>query len=145
MRVENVKGAVWTVDDDEYHKRRPPRGVQSSSAASSPTLTPSGPSLLDRSLSSMLAAAANASQDRFPFFNQAALLAEQRRQHGAAFPDLKAAFLSDANRNSEIVSPPPSIDNRWVIGRGRVSLWVVIGGGDWGTKERLEIETLPPR
>ncbi|TRY70197.1 hypothetical protein TCAL_01203, partial [Tigriopus californicus] len=112
MRVENVKGAVWTVDDDEYHKRRPPRGVQSSSAASSPTLTPSGPSLLDRSLSSMLAAAANASQDRFPFFNQAALLAEQRRQHGAAFPDLKAAFLADANRNNEIVSPPPSIDNR---------------------------------
>lgn len=25
MRVENVKGAVWTVDDNEYYKRRPQR------------------------------------------------------------------------------------------------------------------------
>ena len=51
MRVENVKGAVWTVDDDEYHRRRPPRGVQSSgtsSATASPTLTPQAPSLIDQ-------------------------------------------------------------------------------------------------
>jgi hypothetical protein len=26
MRVENVKGAVWTVDELEYHRRRPQRG-----------------------------------------------------------------------------------------------------------------------
>ena len=26
MRVENVKGAVWTVDEVEYHRRRPQRG-----------------------------------------------------------------------------------------------------------------------
>ena len=26
MRVENVKGAVWTVDEIEYHRRRPQRG-----------------------------------------------------------------------------------------------------------------------
>lgn len=25
MRVENVKGAVWTVDEHEYQKRRPPK------------------------------------------------------------------------------------------------------------------------
>ena len=25
-RVENVKGAVWTVDDIEYHKKRNPKG-----------------------------------------------------------------------------------------------------------------------
>ncbi len=25
-RVENVKGAVWTVDDVEYHKKRNPKG-----------------------------------------------------------------------------------------------------------------------
>jgi len=27
MRVENVKGAVWTVDEMEYHRRRPQRGT----------------------------------------------------------------------------------------------------------------------
>ena len=26
-RVENVKGAVWTVDEVEYHRRRPQRGA----------------------------------------------------------------------------------------------------------------------
>ncbi|GAA6084351.1 forkhead box protein P4 isoform X1, partial [Tachysurus ichikawai] len=25
VRVENVKGAVWTVDEVEYQKRRPPK------------------------------------------------------------------------------------------------------------------------
>ena len=30
MRVENVKGAVWTVDELEYHRRRPQRGAASS-------------------------------------------------------------------------------------------------------------------
>ena len=25
MRVENVKGAVWTVDELEFYKRRPPK------------------------------------------------------------------------------------------------------------------------
>lgn len=25
VRVENVKGAVWTVDEHEYQKRRPPK------------------------------------------------------------------------------------------------------------------------
>ena len=29
MRVENVKGAVWTVDELEYHRRRPQRGAAS--------------------------------------------------------------------------------------------------------------------
>lgn len=31
MRVENVKGAVWTVDEVEYHRRRPQRGTGSTS------------------------------------------------------------------------------------------------------------------
>ena len=26
VRVENVKGSVWTIDDEEYQKRRVPRG-----------------------------------------------------------------------------------------------------------------------
>jgi hypothetical protein len=54
MRVENVKGAVWTVDDEEYYKRRPPRGVGSASSPGSnsnlqsPTLTPQTPSIIDQ-------------------------------------------------------------------------------------------------
>ena len=55
MRVENVKGAVWTVDDEEYYKRRPPRGVGSNaspgsnqSIGQSPTLTPQTPSIIDQ-------------------------------------------------------------------------------------------------
>ena len=47
MRVENVKGAVWTVDDNEYYRRRPARGT-SASASASPTLTPQTPSLIDQ-------------------------------------------------------------------------------------------------
>lgn len=37
MRVENVKGAVWTVDEIEFYKRRPQRcaGGASSSSSSS--------------------------------------------------------------------------------------------------------------
>ena len=79
MRVENVKGAVWTVDDDEYFRRRPPRGVGSETERSSgsvtptplgstsglqsppPTLTPQTPSIIDQNLSSMFAAAVAAS------------------------------------------------------------------------------------
>ena len=51
MRVENVKGAVWTVDDEEYYKRRPPRGVGASPSPGSnqsPTLTPQTPSIIDQ-------------------------------------------------------------------------------------------------
>jgi len=47
MRVENVKGAVWTVDDNEYYRRRPARG-SSASASASPTMTPQTPSLIDQ-------------------------------------------------------------------------------------------------
>ena len=78
MRVENVKGAVWTVDDDEYFRRRPPRGVGSETERSDsgsvtptppsglatsppPTLTPQTPSIIDQNLSSMFAAAVAAS------------------------------------------------------------------------------------
>lgn len=45
-RVENVKGAVWTVDDIEYHKKRNPKGNnQWTSALESPTIR-SSPSLI---------------------------------------------------------------------------------------------------
>ena len=138
MRVENVKGAVWTVDDEEYHRRRPPRGVQSqqdtpptpSNAGinlnSSPSLTPAAPSFLDQSLSSMFGAAAAAAAaaghpdaaSRLPFFNQAALqLAAERRQHPASFPDLSAMSRNITGNNNGsgsggIESPPASLDNR---------------------------------
>merc|ERR1712223_2001560 len=46
-RVENVKGAVWTVDDIEYHKKRNPKGNnQWTSAIESPTIRAS-PSLYE--------------------------------------------------------------------------------------------------
>ena len=55
MRVENVKNAVWIVDDEEYYKRRAPRGVSSNASPSSnqsigqsPTLTPQTPSIIDQ-------------------------------------------------------------------------------------------------
>merc|ERR1719264_2158643 len=35
MRVENVKGAVWTVDEVEFHRRRPQRSSDHSSAQES--------------------------------------------------------------------------------------------------------------
>jgi len=45
-RVENVKGAVWTVDDQEYHKKRNPKGNnQWTSALESPKIVGS-PSLV---------------------------------------------------------------------------------------------------
>lgn len=37
MRVENVKGAVWTVDEIEFYKRRPQRCSGNSSNASGNT------------------------------------------------------------------------------------------------------------
>ena len=57
MRVENITGALagWTVDDEEYYKRRPPRGVGSNSLSGSsqsidqsPTLTPKISSIIDQ-------------------------------------------------------------------------------------------------
>ena len=51
MRVENVKNSVWTVDDEEYYKRRTPRGVGPSptpGSNQSPTLTPHAPSIIDQ-------------------------------------------------------------------------------------------------
>ena len=137
MRVENVKGAVWTVDDDEYHRRRPPRGVQSaasqagSPATASPTLTPQAPSLIDQNLSSMLAAAAaaaatgqagNATSPGASFFNHAALM-----EHAAAAAAAAAAAQAQQQRprrpsvsgsaafpdlKGGLESPPPSLDNR---------------------------------
>lgn len=39
MRVENVKGAVWTVDEVEFYKRRPQRttAIAALSVTGSPT------------------------------------------------------------------------------------------------------------
>ncbi|KAE8737150.1 hypothetical protein FOCC_FOCC017389, partial [Frankliniella occidentalis] len=38
MRVENVKGAVWTVDEVEFYKRRPQRCASGGQPAKSPTM-----------------------------------------------------------------------------------------------------------
>lgn len=37
MRVENVKGAVWTVDENEFYKRRPLKSSNSPTSSSTPT------------------------------------------------------------------------------------------------------------
>merc|ERR1711971_776214 len=96
------KGAVWTVDDEEYYKRRPPRGVGSNASPSanqsigqSPTLTPQTPSIIDQNLTSMFAAAA------------AAASGGQRTATGR-FP----TNLFQAKRPSGLESPPASLENR---------------------------------
>ena len=37
MRVENVKGAVWTVDENEFYKRRPLKSSNSPTSSTTPT------------------------------------------------------------------------------------------------------------
>ncbi len=49
MRVENVKGAVWTVDDSEYCRRRPLK-INSNSGTSSSSSSSSSPSSISNSL-----------------------------------------------------------------------------------------------
>jgi len=97
-----VKGSVWTIDDEEYQKRRVPRGVGSNapqtpnrSIDQSPTLTPQTISIIDQNLSSMFAAAA------------AAASSGQRTATGR-FP----TNLFQAKRPSGLESPPASLENR---------------------------------
>ncbi|KAK4325141.1 hypothetical protein Pmani_004295 [Petrolisthes manimaculis] len=56
MRVENVKGAVWTVDEVQFYKRRPQRCATGGVANKSPTLTGS-PTLYGEALNASLQAA----------------------------------------------------------------------------------------
>ncbi|XP_045029233.1 forkhead box protein P1 isoform X10 [Daphnia magna] len=56
MRVENVKGAVWTVDEVEFHKRRPQRSTSGGIQSKSPSMTPS-PTLFGEALNASLQAA----------------------------------------------------------------------------------------
>ncbi|XP_021940551.1 forkhead box protein P1 isoform X11 [Zootermopsis nevadensis] len=56
MRVENVKGAVWTVDEVEFYKRRPQRCTTGGVQSKSPTLTHS-PTLYGDALNASLQAA----------------------------------------------------------------------------------------
>ncbi|XP_040579308.1 uncharacterized protein [Lepeophtheirus salmonis] len=109
MRVENVKGAVWTVDDEEYHRRRPPRGSQPPphvpSVSGSPTLTPQAPSLIDQSLSSMLAAHGPS------FFNQAFLQQAGQRAAAAAAAAVAAAQQHSMDEN-HLQHHHSSFDNR---------------------------------
>ncbi|ROT70546.1 Forkhead box protein P4 [Penaeus vannamei] len=56
MRVENVKGAVWTVDEVEFYKRRPQRCATGGVPSKSPTLTGS-PTLYGEALNASLQAA----------------------------------------------------------------------------------------
>ncbi|XP_059489464.1 forkhead box protein P1 isoform X3 [Neocloeon triangulifer] len=53
MRVENVKGAVWTVDEVEFYKRRPQRCSTGGVQSKSPTMTQS-PTLYGDALNASL-------------------------------------------------------------------------------------------
>ncbi|CAB3373884.1 Hypothetical predicted protein [Cloeon dipterum] len=53
MRVENVKGAVWTVDEVEFYKRRPQRCATGGVQSKSPTMTQS-PTLYGDALNASL-------------------------------------------------------------------------------------------
>ncbi|CAL8078311.1 unnamed protein product [Orchesella dallaii] len=55
-RVENVKGAVWTVDEVEFYKRRPQRCSTGGMQSKSPTLTQS-PTLYGEAINASLQAA----------------------------------------------------------------------------------------
>ncbi|XP_046811934.1 forkhead box protein P1-like, partial [Lucilia cuprina] len=56
MRVENVKGAVWTVDELEFYKRRPQRSTTAAAAVvfSSSSTSSSSSSAANTSASSSI-------------------------------------------------------------------------------------------
>uniref|UniRef100_A0A0P4WEU3 Fork-head domain-containing protein n=2 Tax=Scylla TaxID=6760 RepID=A0A0P4WEU3_SCYOL len=68
MRVENVKGAVWTVDEVEFYKRRPQRCATGGVSSKSPTLT-SSPTLYGEALNASLQAAL--ADSNLPMLNNA--------------------------------------------------------------------------
>jgi hypothetical protein len=69
MRVENVKGAVWTVDEIEFYKRRPQK-MSGNIQLKSPSLQPS-PTLYGETLNASLRQAALA-ESNLPLLNHAA-------------------------------------------------------------------------
>ncbi|XP_076064822.1 forkhead box transcription factor P isoform X12 [Oratosquilla oratoria] len=68
MRVENVKGAVWTVDEVEFYKRRPQRCATGGVPNKSPTLSGS-PTLYGEALNASLQAAL--ADSNLPMLNSA--------------------------------------------------------------------------
>merc|ERR1712073_94518 len=95
--------------DEEYYKRRPPRGVGSNASPSSanqsigqsPTLTPQTPSIIDQNLTSMFAAAAAAASG-----------GHRGVGGGSRFPALFNTKPHGGHRPSRLESPPGSLDNR---------------------------------
>nr|XP_040579400.1 forkhead box protein P2-like isoform X3 [Lepeophtheirus salmonis] len=119
MRVENVKGAVWTVDEVEYHRRRPQRGAAASTGGSVRTKSPTFPhspnaygDALNASLQSALGfASANESSNNnregnHPFLNQggiaaaAAAAAALHQQHQQNSRNSSSEHLEGALRSS---------------------------------------------
>uniref|UniRef100_A0A452R941 Forkhead box P4 n=1 Tax=Ursus americanus TaxID=9643 RepID=A0A452R941_URSAM len=87
VRVENVKGAVWTVDEREYQKRRPPKmtgyvGPTLSRGTPPPFLSriPLSPTLVKNMISGLSYGALNASyqaalaESSFPLLNSPGML-----------------------------------------------------------------------
>ncbi|CAL4099794.1 unnamed protein product, partial [Meganyctiphanes norvegica] len=83
MRVENVKGAVWTVDEVEFYKRRPQRCATGGMPSKSPTLSGS-PTLYGDALNASLQAALAESNN--PLFNTVALNLSTNFDKGSSPP-----------------------------------------------------------
>merc|ERR1719282_1914205 len=103
-RVENVKGAVWTVDDIEYHKKRNPKGNnQWTSALESPNTIRASPSLYEGAF--RLEAAGSSPASLFP--------------HSLMFRDREERTKEEAEEDSSMSSP---VDESYKIRIPRGSL-----------------------
>ncbi|XP_037086304.1 forkhead box protein P1-like isoform X2 [Pollicipes pollicipes] len=104
-RVENVKGAVWTVDEVEFCKRRPQR---STGQARSPTLS-SSPTLYGDAINASLQSAL--ADSTLPFMTNAADRLREMREREA--PTLLGMHRrSPSPRQYRHASPSPDQDSR---------------------------------
>ncbi|KAL7640251.1 UNVERIFIED_CONTAM: hypothetical protein RMT77_009665 [Armadillidium vulgare] len=99
MRVENVKGAVWTVDEVEFYKRRPQRCTTGSVASKSPTLTGS-PTLYGDAINASLQAALENSS--IPLLNSALSGMRSSSPDKSTSPPVSHSFADVLRASSEI-------------------------------------------
>ncbi|KAJ9583355.1 hypothetical protein L9F63_022317, partial [Diploptera punctata] len=107
MRVENVKGAVWTVDEVEFYKRRPQRCTTGGVQSKSPTLTHS-PTLYGDALNASLQAALGDSN--MGFLNNSMSTSTATSPEKVASPPTEHRSSLEAQMmhiKQESVAPPP--------------------------------------
>jgi forkhead box protein P len=104
MRVENVKGAVWTVDDMEYCRRRPLK-INSNSGTSSSASSSSSPS----SITNIYKKVSNQSGDNSQMMNANKLgynnendlnTSGSQNMHNENYEDYDDEFENDNNNNN---------------------------------------------